>query len=165
MRSEDGGAAATAVEAAAAHYARMLFLQRLRTPGDRAALARLFAATWGAPLVEPARISVAVSPALLRVGRAVLPRAEAWEDPGCGWSMQLYMCLEAHVFPKVSRKLHNTLCLARVAFAEHPLRSSAVLPRILLVALLGTPGAHNGCLEAYGSCECSENFQKDGGKT
>ena len=93
MRSDDGGAAAAAVEAAAAHYARMLFLQRLRTPGNRAALARLFAATWGAPLGEPARISVAVSPALLRVGRAALPRAGAWEDPGargardhpCAW--------------------------------------------------------------------------------
>lgn len=81
-RSDDGGAAAAAAEAAAAHYARMLFLQRLRTPGDRAALARLFAATWGAPLGEPARVSMAVSPALLRVGRASLRRAGAWADPG-----------------------------------------------------------------------------------
>ena len=80
-RSDEGGAAA-AVEAAAAHYARMLFLQRLRTPGDRAALETLFAATWGAPLGAPARVGVAVSPALLRVGRAALPRAGPWAGPG-----------------------------------------------------------------------------------
>lgn len=64
------------------HYARMLFLERVRTPGDCAAVRRLFAACWGATLAEPARTPVAVSPALLRVGRAALPRAGPWAMPG-----------------------------------------------------------------------------------
>jgi hypothetical protein len=81
-----GRGAAAAVEAAAVHHARMLFLQRLRTPGDRAALRALFAASWGAPLAEPARPAVALSPRLLTVGRAALPRAGPWACPGARWA-------------------------------------------------------------------------------
>jgi len=91
----DGRGAAAVVEAAAVHHARMLFLQRLRTPGDRAALRALFAAAWGGPLAEPARPAVALSPRLLAVGRAALPRAGPWACLGarrarvwCGLGMR-----------------------------------------------------------------------------
>ncbi|EFJ44763.1 hypothetical protein VOLCADRAFT_121252, partial [Volvox carteri f. nagariensis] len=44
----DGGPAAAALDAAAAHFAQMLFTHRLRTSDDRAKLLRLFTAVWGA---------------------------------------------------------------------------------------------------------------------
>ncbi len=82
VRRSSAGGVAAAVEAGAVHYARMLFLERVRTPGDRAAVRRLFAACWGVTLAEPARTPVALSPALLRVGLAALPRAGPWETSG-----------------------------------------------------------------------------------
>ena len=149
-RSDEGGAVA-AVEAAAAHYARMLFLQRLRTHGDRAALARLFAATWGAPLGEPARMSVAVTPTLLRIGRAALPRAGAWEDPGA---------------PGLKR-----------TSSKGAIKSSNIIPKAHALGVAASPEAQQGCaaarwavrfagcngstqwicLEAYEVCKCNKN--------
>lgn len=82
---EDGVAA---VEGAAVHHARMLFLERLRTPGDRSALQRLFAQCWGRQLLAPGRPAVALSPTLLSVGRAALSRA----GPLAGGGARLQLC-------------------------------------------------------------------------
>ncbi|KAG2499138.1 hypothetical protein HYH03_002721 [Edaphochlamys debaryana] len=67
---------AAALDAAAQHFARMLFAHRLRTPEDRAKLARLFEAVWGCPPSGWADTpSVLLSPGAAVVGRAILPRA------------------------------------------------------------------------------------------
>jgi hypothetical protein len=64
-----------AVEDAALHYARMLFLQRLRTATDRDAALRLLEESWGRSLgCGWQRASLAITPELIRVGRAVVPR-------------------------------------------------------------------------------------------
>ncbi|GFR41364.1 hypothetical protein Agub_g2047, partial [Astrephomene gubernaculifera] len=78
----DGAVAGTAAEetaaldAAAQHFARMLFSHRLRTHEDRAKLLRLFSSVWGCPPAgwqeQPA---VLLSPRGAVVGRAVVPRA------------------------------------------------------------------------------------------
>lgn len=64
-------------EAAAVHYARMLFVDRFRTPADRAAAHAALAAAWPPAGIAPAASNAAVSvtPTLLRVGAAVLPRS------------------------------------------------------------------------------------------
>lgn len=66
-----------AADAAAEHYAHMLFAHRLRSPGDRAAFAGLFAAAWGRPLAPRTRVPVLVSPGAACVGRACVPRLGA----------------------------------------------------------------------------------------
>lgn len=74
----DGTAAeaeAGALDAAAQHFALMLFAHRLRTHEDRAKLSKLFLAAWGcSPGSWQAQPPVAISPATVVVGRAVLPR-------------------------------------------------------------------------------------------
>ncbi|GLI68780.1 hypothetical protein VaNZ11_013272, partial [Volvox africanus] len=76
-RKLKGGAEveAAAFDAAAEHFAQMLFSHRLRSIEDRAKLIRLFAAVWGSP---PAgwhqQPPVLMSPGTVVVGRATVPR-------------------------------------------------------------------------------------------
>lgn len=64
------------MEAAAARYGVMLFLQRMRTAADRAHVARMFQETWGVPMPNLSRPPVLITPHALSVGWARLPRAE-----------------------------------------------------------------------------------------
>ena len=65
-----------ALDAAVEHFVDMVFLQRLRTPADRHAVAATFNTIWGRALHQRGRPSVALDPATVRVGRAVVPRAD-----------------------------------------------------------------------------------------
>jgi midasin len=66
------------------HFARMLFIERLRTPQDRAVARDEFVAVWGAGSPEAAaaavavrgasKVEVALSTGTLRVGKAILER-------------------------------------------------------------------------------------------
>ena len=72
---------------AAGHYARMLFVERLRTPADRAAARALFASVWPQGSEDAVAAVAAAAPAskayvrvdadVLRIGAAVLPRSGA----------------------------------------------------------------------------------------
>ena len=64
------------LETAAARFGAMLFLQRMRTPADRAHVERMFQETWGVPMPDLSRPSVLVTPDALSIGWARLPRAE-----------------------------------------------------------------------------------------
>lgn len=92
-------AEAAALDAAAQHFARMLFAHRLRTGADRAKLAKLFAAVWSAgggasqapgdrkalaahgPSCWTEEPPVLLSPTTAVVGRAIIKRA-AQPSPG-----------------------------------------------------------------------------------
>eukprot|EP00983_Pelagomonas_calceolata_P089558 1157325-Pelagomonas_calceolata.AAC.2 len=60
--SEAGSASGVQMHArldeAAEHYAHMLFVQRLRTPEDRAKFGELFGLAWGRPMAAPGRVQV-----------------------------------------------------------------------------------------------------------
>jgi midasin len=60
----------------AAHYARMLFIDRFRTPSDRAAARAALAAAWPPAVSAPAasKALVTATPSAFCVGAAVLPR-------------------------------------------------------------------------------------------
>lgn len=63
-------------EAAAAHFANLLFLQRMRTAMDRDSVSRAFAQHWGTPLPSSRRPSILVSPEAMSIGWANLQRAK-----------------------------------------------------------------------------------------
>ncbi len=62
-------------EAAAAHFANLLFLQRMRTAADRDFVARAFAQHWGTPLPSSRRPSILASPKEITIGWATLQRS------------------------------------------------------------------------------------------
>ena len=64
-----------ALDAAIEHFIDMVFLQRLRTPADRAAVTAVLETVWGRPLRQHWRPSVTLDLDTVRVGRAVVPRA------------------------------------------------------------------------------------------
>ena len=68
-RTVEGAAAA-----AAARFGSMLFLQRMRTPADRAHVARAFEQAWGGPMPDLSRPTVLLTPDELSIGWARLPR-------------------------------------------------------------------------------------------
>lgn len=66
-----------ALEAAVEHFVGIMFVQRLRTPTDRQAVRDIFQKVWGRGLQPQERPSISVTPTTVRVGRAILPRADA----------------------------------------------------------------------------------------
>ncbi|KAK9809153.1 hypothetical protein WJX72_010301 [[Myrmecia] bisecta] len=68
---------AGSLEAAVLHSSRMLFVERLRTAADRQQALQLIQDCLGCPLPPHYRPSIAISPEVLQVGWAALPRASA----------------------------------------------------------------------------------------
>ncbi|EIE25917.1 hypothetical protein COCSUDRAFT_12734, partial [Coccomyxa subellipsoidea C-169] len=71
--------AVPASEAAAAHFARLLFLQRMRAAADRAFVSRAFAEHWGTALPAFRRPPILASPEAINIGWATLQRAQQGE--------------------------------------------------------------------------------------
>ncbi len=92
-------------EAAAAHFARLLFLQRMRAAADRAFVSRAFAEHWGTALPGFRRPPILASPEAINIGWATLQRAQQGEAkpvshfPSKDCSFELgaidYMCLRS----------------------------------------------------------------------
>jgi len=62
-------------EAAAAHFAKLLFLQRMRTATDRQFVGRAFAQHWGRALPALQPPPILVSPQTIDIGWASLQRS------------------------------------------------------------------------------------------
>ena len=60
---------------AAGHFAAMLFLQRMRTPNDRAFISQTFTDLWGRPPPSLDEQAVTVTPECLSIGWASLMRS------------------------------------------------------------------------------------------
>ena len=75
---------ATALDESVEAMAHMLFSLRLRTHADRQQFNDMFHQAWGRPLRPPAHPSISLSPDVLLLGRARLPRAGALQplQPG-----------------------------------------------------------------------------------
>lgn len=58
------------------HFSQMLFVERLRTPQDRQHLMELYCKCWGHPLPLTQHPELVITPDILRLGWAVLPRSQ-----------------------------------------------------------------------------------------
>jgi hypothetical protein len=67
----------------------MLFLQRMRTPADRAHVARAFQQAWGVPLPDLSRPTLLLAPDALSIGWARLPRDPQGGAAVCQWCSML----------------------------------------------------------------------------
>ena len=59
---------------AAAHFAVMLFSQRMRTPTDQNVIREVFTEVWGASLPDYSQMAMTVTPKRFLMGRAFLQR-------------------------------------------------------------------------------------------
>lgn len=75
------------IEQAVEHFSQMLFLERLRTLQDRQHLLGLYQRCWGHPLPLPSTPELSISPEVVQLGLAKLPRTQAQADSHAGESV------------------------------------------------------------------------------
>lgn len=79
------------------HFSQMLFLARLRTHGDRQNLLKLYDQCWGTPLPLTPTPELTITPTMLQLGWASLPRAGLpTEQIHTGMSGQIVSMLTHH---------------------------------------------------------------------
>jgi hypothetical protein len=81
---------------AAAHFARLLFLQRMRTAADRAFVSRAFAEHWGTALPDARLPSILASPEAINIGWASLQRSQQGETCASTMASTGIYCLSFH---------------------------------------------------------------------
>ena len=84
---------------AAGHFAAMLFLQRMRTPEDRAFVIRNFADVWGIPLPDLNEQAVTITAEHFSMGRASLTRSSGGDHT----FLRILYILRGLPFPHESR--------------------------------------------------------------
>ena len=65
---------------AAAHFAVMLFSQRMRTPTDQNIIREVFSEVWGARLPDYSEAAVTITPRQITIGRASLHRSSKGKE-------------------------------------------------------------------------------------